>query len=743
MTDEQPQPQPVVALTNCDLEPIHIPGAIQSYGVLLVLSEPTLTVTQVSDNVGDHCSLGCESVCGRPLSVLLDAASVDVVRAALRETRLYEVNPLQLITVNGKRFDAIIHRHDGTVILELEPDLGLAPWPVNREHHPFRSALMQIQRVSTLHELANVVVEHIRRVTGFERVMFYRFHDDGHGSVDAETKDAALESYLGLHYPASDIPAQARRLYLKNWLRVIFDGRAIPARIVPVLRPDTGAPLDLSFSVLRGVSPIHLEYMKNMGTRSAMSISLMVRDRLWGLISCVNHTGPWRVPYERRVTCESLGRLTSLQIAALEDRALLAARAADRATTAALGAVMRQSTEVEALAALFSHPTELMRLVAAEGAALVCTGLLSTCGRTPPRELIQQLADWLDANGEHRPFSTDALSSMFPQAREAREEASGLLTFALPGASQRRLLWFRPEIVRTVSWGGDPTKSVGVDSRESLRPRHSFAAWKEEVRFRSYPWTASELEAADELLRRAIEVDIERRLASEERAVRAREDLIAVVSHDLRSPLSSILLQTEAMSSPDSEAGSERLLRQRADRIGRSASHMKAMVDDLLDLAKLESQSFALRLERVESGRMVEEALRVASPLAEAKQIRMTAQLIDAPSVDADPERIFRVLSNLLGNAIKFSPVGGTIFVRAERKDRELLITVVDHGSGIAAEALPHVFDRYWKAQQSSKVGSGLGLYIARGIVEAHGGRIWAECSGGSTRFIFTLPLTR
>ena len=194
-------------------------------------------------------------------------------------------------------------------------------------HHPFRPALMRIQRVSTLAELADVVVQQMRRVTGFERVMFYRFHEDGHGSVDAEAKAPALEPYLGLHYPASDIPAQARQLYLKNWLRLIFDARATPARIVPTLRADTGGPLDLSFSVLRSVSPIHLEYMANMGVRASMSISLIVGDRLWGLISCLNHTGPRRVSHEMRAACEFLGRLTSLQIAALEDRELLALRA--------------------------------------------------------------------------------------------------------------------------------------------------------------------------------------------------------------------------------------------------------------------------------------------------------------------------------------------------------------------------------------------------------------------------------
>src|SRR4029079_13077787 len=168
-------------------------------------------------------------------------------------------------------------------------------------YHPFRPALTRIQHVTTLAELADVVVREMCRVTGFDRVLFYRFHEDGHGSVDAEARAPALEPYLGLHYPASDIPAQARQLYLKSWLRLIADGRATPARVVPILRPDTGGPLDLSFAVLRSVSPIHLEYMANMGVRASMSISLIVRDRLWGLISCLDHTGPRRIPHGMRV----------------------------------------------------------------------------------------------------------------------------------------------------------------------------------------------------------------------------------------------------------------------------------------------------------------------------------------------------------------------------------------------------------------------------------------------------------
>ena len=730
-------------LTDCDREPIHIPGTIQPHGVLLVLAEPALTVAQVSDNVREHLSLGVEDVLGRPLSTLIDPGSVDEVREALRDERWYETNPLRL-RANGVPFDGIVHRHDGAAILELEPNPEPpTPMPL---YHPYRPALMRIQHVATLAELADVVVQQMRRVTGFDRVMLYRFHEDGHGSVDAEAKAPALDPYLGLHYPASDIPAQARQLYLKNWLRLIADGRATPARVVPTLRPDTRAPLDLSFAVLRSVSPLHLEYMANMGVRASMSISLIVRDRLWGLISCLDHTGPRRVPHDMRTSCEFLGRLTSLHIAAFEDRELLALRASRRSTEEALAEAMRESAGREnVLAALLDRPNELMGLVGAEGAALVGAGEPATCGRTPPPALIREIAAWLDGvSGARGPFSTESLGTLLPRVLPASDVASGLLTFALPGAPAKRLLWFRPEIIRTVNWGGDPAKAVDAASDERLRPRHSFAVWRQEVRLHSRPWTASDLEAADELQRRAIEVDLERQLVSEQEAVRARDDLIAVVSHDLRSPLSTIVLLSDVLTShaPPADAATSPLLHDVPVRIRSAATHMKALIDDLLDLARIEAKRFAVQPRSVESDVMIEEALLAAAPVAAAKRVTLASQAIDSATLEADPEQIFRVLSNLLGNAIKFTPEGGTITLQAERRGDELMITVSDTGPGIPADHRPHLFERYWQARPTRQVGAGLGLYIAKGIVEAHGGHIWAESPAGA-RLTFTLPLAR
>jgi chemotaxis family two-component system sensor kinase Cph1 len=720
----------VVDVTECDREPIHIPGSIQPFGVLLALCEPDMVVTQASDNVRDHLSVEVEDILDSPLSSFMAETDIDHLRRTLHEERWHTENPLEVV-VRGRRFDAIVHRHEGVAILELEPPP--APIIETSVHHPFRSALMRAQSASTVGELADVIVGEMQRITGYERVLFYRFHEDGSGSVDSEARGSDLEPYLGLRYPASDIPAQARRLYQLNWLRFVFDAAQKPARLVPPRRPDNGEPLDLSFSVLRSVSPIHIEYMKNMGVRASMSVSLVVRDRLWGLISCLHHTAPRRVSHAIRSACEFLGRLASLQIAGFEDRDRIAARGRVRVTEEELHRVMRGSSDNDVLSPLVAFPAELLRLVDAHGAAVVTKTELLTCGRTPPVGAIRDLASWLDDRAELRTFATSSVAELFPPALAFADVASGLLTFAL---SNTRLLWFRPEIVQTVHWGGEPTKLL--DAGERLRPRNSFARWKQEERARARPWTTSELDTADELQRRATEVEVERRLAAEQRAVRARDDIIAIVSHDLKNPLNIIKLQIGMLSTVLGMDANEQA-RLAVERIGRSARRMTALVDDLLDLARIEAGTFSINPRHVASGDMIGDAVDHASPLAEAKHITLVTEVESSPTVAVDPERVLQVLSNLLGNAIKFTPEGGRVVIHAERSDGELSVSVVDSGPGIAPEDLPHVFDRYWQAEH--KVGTGLGLYIAHGIVAAHGGRIWVDSTSRGATFTFTLPL--
>ncbi|HXU74557.1 MAG TPA: ATP-binding protein [Polyangia bacterium] len=728
-----------VDLTNCDREPIHIPGTIQPHGVLLALS-PSLTVMQTSANVSDHLGLAPDVVLGATLEQVLGARAGEVVAGAIASGTFCEANPRHVV-VRDRRFDLIVHFHEGVTIVELE-----ASSPRQGSTAPLLSVLSAMEHARTLADVCGCVVDEVKRLTGFERVMLYRFDDDGHGSVDAEARDPSLDAYLGLRYPASDIPQQARALYLQNWLRVIPDARYTPARLVPAMRPDTGAPLDLSFSVLRSVSPIHLEYLANMGIRASMSISLIVEDRLWGLISCGHHSGPLMVPYEVRCAVEVIGRLLSLQIAALAHRDAAERRVRRQPIHEDIVTrVRRGDREEDVLAAAVSSSGEqLLALVDAAGVAAVIGDEVVAHGRVPPVATVGAIAGLLDRNAGLAPFATDRLAQLPDAPSGSSDVASGVLSFCIPGTASRRLLWFRPEIVRTVTWGGDPRKPVEADRGMRLHPRRSFEQWKEEVRDTSRRWSASDVEAADEVRRALVEIDLDRRLAREQRAVQLRDDLVAIVSHDLRNPLGLVHMQSSLLiraAAAPMRADAWQRIHDGAERIRRAAERMATLIRDLLDVAKIESGRFQLQIRPEPIADIVNENILMIVPQATAKNISVQQEVLADGIVRADRERVFQILSNLLGNAVKFTPNGGTVKVRVETRGREVLFTVADTGTGIAPDDAQHVFERYWHRNRGAKEGTGLGLFIAKGLVEAHGGTIWVESArGAGARFMFTLP---
>ncbi len=727
-----------VDITNCDREPIHIPGAIQPHGVLLALREPDCVVTQASENASSVFATDLPRILGAPLTSLLTADAFAAVREAVSREHLAEANPVR-IAIGGRACDAILHRLDGALILEIEPRLTAAR--AEQTHHPLRRVVSRLQAATTLADLLAAAADTVRGVTGFERVMIYSFDQEGHGSVDAEAKSDGLDAFLGLHYPASDIPRQARELYLRNPIRGIPDARYSPVPLTPRLRPDTSTPLDLSFAALRSVSPIHLEYLANIGIRASMSISLVVHDRLWGLISCAHHSGPRYVPYEVRSDCETVGRMLSLLIGAFEDREIARGRERRRPALEVLAAAMRRPEN--ALEALLTEPDELFAMLRIDGAAVVSEDV-HAAGAVPAREAIQAVADRLQRAAEPGVFTTDSVARMAPELAALKDTCSGVVSFVLPGTVPRRFIGFRPEILQTVDWGGDPRKPVEPDVTATLHPRRSFALWREQVRLRSQRWTALDREAAEELRRVVVEVDLAKQVEREQRAVQARDDLVAVVSHDLKNPLNVIQMQAVMLRKIADQDGDDRSSRLRAslDRIQRSVGHMDALIHDLLDLARIEAGRFAVQRRTEPLDEMLAEALIILRPLAEAKGVLLVEEADTGLEVLADRERIFQVLSNVVGNAIKFTPPGGRIVLRAGAEHGHARLEVTDTGPGLAPEHAAQVFNRYWQAAKTAREGTGLGLYIARGIIEAHRGRIWVErAEQGGAAFIFTLPL--
>ncbi len=308
-----------IDLDNCAREPIHIPGSVQPRGVLVVAQEPDLTISQISANVVELFGRTTAELLGRPIAELVGAAQAAAIeRTAAVFGDLRERNPLELvIDINGTEvgFDAILHREKGRLLLvELELATGPRPFSFPNTYQAVRGSVAELNRAAGLSELYDITARAVRELTGFDRVMVYRYDADYNGEVVAEAKRDDLNAFLGLHYPASDIPAQARALYEKNWLRIIDDVNYAPAPILPVENPVTGRPIDLTHATLRSVSPIHIEYLKNMGVSASMSISLMRDGRLWGLIACHHYAGPHLPPYGVRAAAEFLGSTLSLRL---------------------------------------------------------------------------------------------------------------------------------------------------------------------------------------------------------------------------------------------------------------------------------------------------------------------------------------------------------------------------------------------------------------------------------------------
>ncbi|OHW37053.1 ATP-binding protein [Pseudomonas sp. 06C 126] len=730
-------------LANCADEPIRFPGAIQPHGVLLTLSEPDLRIVQVSANVASLFNHQPEALLGQPLDTLLGTQPTDVVRQIAGQPSFIDAPPLY-VTLNGGQFEGLLHRHQGVLVLEFEPHYEhFQPKSQNGRTSNLGKMLQRLQSAKTLQALYEISVSEIQAMTGYDRVLIYRFEEEGHGQVIAEASAPSMELFNGLFFPASDIPQQARELYRTNWLRIIPNADYEPVPLLPKLRPDTGQPLDLSFATLRSVSPIHCQYMKNMGVLSSMSISLMKGDKLWGLISCGNRE-PLHVPNDLRTTCQTIGQVLSLQISAMEALDISRQREEKVDALGVLNQAMSNSSDA-VFDGLAQCPQVLMDLVQAGGVAIIEGQQLHRYGNCPEPEQIRALHKWLKDTGQPV-FASHHLSAVYPPAADYQAVASGVMAMSLPKPVDNGVLWFRPEVKENIQWSGDPKKPLALEKSDTglrLRPRTSFEIWKVEMAGISTKWSPGDRFAANDLRRSALENDLARQVLREQQAVRARDELVAVVSHDLRNPMTVISMLCGMMQKAFSSDGTHtsRRISSAIDTMQQAAGRMNVLLEDLLDTSKIEAGRYTVRPVPLDVSQIFEEAYSLLAPLALEKGVDLSFNAEPGLQINADPERLFQVLSNLIGNAIKFTPRQGIIGISAMSNDEEIVFSVRDSGEGIAPDQLPHVFDRYWTLTENNPTGSGLGLYITQGIVKAHGGRIEAQSElGRGSEFRFTVP---
>lgn len=738
-----------INLTSLKQPPIHILTQIQPHGVVLVLQEPELKILQVSKNTMTAFGLSLEAVVGNTLDEILDSFQSDRLRAGLAQDNLDLINPTK-IWVRRKGddyqvFDAIFHRSaDGFLVLELEPALTQESIPFLSFYHLARASINQLETTSNLQDFCQIIVQEVRNVTGFDRVMLYKFDLDGHGEVVAEDKIPEMESYMGLHFPESDIPQPARKMFLSNWIRVIPDASAVPVDLYPANNPVTNQPTDLIMSILRSPYACHQEYLHHMKVKASLTISLMKDQELWGLIAC-HHRTPKYVPYELRKACEFLGRVTFAEISTYEDTA-------DHTYRLKLASV--QSTLIEHMSqddnfidGLTQHQPNLLDLVDAKGAAICFSGHWTTIGRTPPEEELNYLVQWLAKTVDDEVFYTDSLPLVYSDAERFKDVASGLL--AIPISKRSYVLWFRPEVIQTVNWGGDPNnayelKQTGTEMR--LCPRQSFELWKETVRLKSLPWKLVEVKASLEL-RQAI-VNIVLRQAEElallaqdlERSNAELKKFAYVASHDLQEPLNQVanyvqLLEMRYNAKLDQDA------KEFIDFAVEGVSLMQTLIDDVLAYSKVDLKGIERELTSVE--RALNQALgnlrgRLTETGAEITHDEM-------PTIVADGTQLMQLFQNLIGNAIKFKQqdVPPKIHVGVQRQEDAWLFSVQDNGIGIDPQFADRIFVIFQRLHTRDEYpGSGMGLAICKKIVECHRGKIWVESAlGHGATFYFTIPV--
>jgi light-regulated signal transduction histidine kinase (bacteriophytochrome) len=665
-------------LRACEREPIHIPGAIQEHGMLLAL-DADMCISMAAGHT-DAFLGGNTPIVGRPLRDLFDPTALELAKVGDSGLAQYA----GVIDLHGTSYDALAHRSGGFLLLELEPAAGLQPaGAVLQELLTLSSAIAMATDLSAACEAA---AQGIRQVTAYDRVMIYRFLEDGSGQVISEARSPTIESFLNHRYPASDIPPQARMLYVKNPIRVIPDVAYRPAPI----RNERG-PLDLGGAMLRSVSPVHIQYLKNMGVGASASVSIIQNGELWGLIAC-HHRSARFIPHERREMCRHLALALESAIGRVEE---------DSSHREALRLTRRREELLPVMAAadsvedgLAMNAEELQRLIPSDGLALLLGKALILKGVTPSEAAVRELASWLMRPAAPAVFATTQLGEHVPAAAEWAAQASGVLSICVSRNPAQILLWFRAEEVETVNWAGNPHKPHEGIVAGKLSPRSSFALWAETVRGRSRAWRPNEQEAAHQLAKRLEGVgrhiglgQMNRHLSDTvvkgEEALAEKDLLVREVHHRVQNNLQLVTSMLKLQEREVEDEGARRQLDLARDRIQSIATlHRRLWRSDDLQVVNLETFFAELTDELIKAWG---EGWR--------DQVELEVAPLRVPGHNA--LLLGLVVTEVLTNAFKHAysgEVGPVRLAVRERGSSHVAVVVADSGVGGGGEAKPGSF---------------------------------------------------
>jgi len=742
-------------IQNCEDEAIHLIESVQSFGYVIAINPSTKKIQVVSKNINDMFAV--EVIPGETLITELieipspEAHTFQTIHNSVKggNTRhayqwKFAENALHLKDWE-KEGSGVAFDSNGLLVIELEPTPQLS-FEAAQQWVPMdvdiRALLPDVEDCDSMAEVADAIARVFKQYIGFESVMVYQFDKSYSGEVIGEAASRDSRSFKGLKFPASDIPAQARELYLKNRVRCVFDVEERSIGLTPSVQEAERPPLDLSMSMVRSVSPMHIEYLKNMGVRSSFSVSLVFEGKLWGLLACHN-SKPVYIDQKKRLVCESLGHLYAWQ---LHTKELHQKKELFQIRQRKLNNIVHQLTSYpNPLEAITQKEKGLLDVADACGMAVITPFDKYLVGKTPSDKALNKLLDKLVIADAENSIAINRL------ADEASEECNlngirGMYISCVSAKLGYYTVWFREQRDKTIRWAG--REAAKKDIGKSLTPRNSFEMYLQSVADESVEWTEDDqliIEGFDHLFipyALSLKASLDKQINKLEELDKAKDQFLASISHELRSPLNSIVGWTDLALM---DVGNVDRMTDALGVIKRAASTQAALINDILDLSRIISGTMKLSTHSLNIAGSIAEVAKSFEAGFASKNIQLTINCEDAHTqILGDNLRIKQVINNLLSNALKFTSKGGTVHVRGRREHSNYLFRVKDNGKGMTQEQLAHVFERFYQGKnEHNKHGLGLGLSIVKSLVEMHGGEIYAESDGPNTgtTFFVSMPI--
>ncbi len=752
-----PRPEwvPPVDLLTCDAEPIHTPGAIQRFGFLAAFDRHG-RVFRISSNLPDFLPLTPVAVLGRPLEDLLGSEAAARCRALFDSGVASKDSNQGLLPVfdawlpgGSTCFTLTLTETGHGMLLEAEPQTRDAT-DYTRALRDVSKSCERLRETGTVAELLRMAADVVADVCGYHRTMVYRFDSEMNGEIIVEVVNGVEPRWRGQHFPHTDIPAQARALYLRNRIRMIVDIGYEPAPLLGLGSDAT--PLDLGTVMLRAISPLHVEYLTNMGVRATLTMSLIVHDRLWGMIVC-HHNDILHAEAPMRLTCDLIAQVVFLQL-----EHLLAAEHAQalgrlKLTVDTLMSAVRQA-EIDARPTLPDADVVLQEWDA-DALELVLDGQRRRFGREAPEPLWPLLSQSFGRQPSAEATAIDRLTTLLPETHCDPDWVAGALWVPLSETREDYLLWLRREQLLKICWAGHHEKLLAAsgDGRPPrLTPRASFETWIEEVRGRCLSWSVAQIEAA-EYLARSLRNHQEQRIRERSRqlmvASAAKSQFLAQMSHEIRTPMNAILGFAKLLEDEPLTADQQEMVH----RINAAGRSLLSIINDILDFSKIEAGQLSLDRQPFNLAELLGHIGSLMGAVAEAKGLTLRLQ-DDAPlagRLSGDALRIEQVLINLVGNALKFTERGGVTLrvtpVATTEASARLRFEIEDTGIGLSPDALARLFVPFTQADSGIARrfgGTGLGLSISKRLVELMDGNIGVESTFGvGSTFWFELAFER